>query len=278
MAINQNKLNDLFGEDWGSDFKGDIELDDSGDLIFGAENSDESEDSNDLNEDESDEADAESTDDNSEASDGEDEPDSGESDEPDPVESRFQTVESSVDKLTDMVEKLVNQIGQKSKPQDQDLESDDDDDDLPLTRKELQRMMKKTVEEAVKPFNQQTQEQKELVVVQNLQNTYGEEFVKAVPAMKKLLISNPALGVQGAWDLVSEIKGIKKPTSKATKLDSGNKKVLLQKKGDAAQLREKAAKLDTTKGATSGTQKGEKRRAVGIDNIIKQSWDEMLEN
>ncbi len=273
MPLDQNKLNDLFGDDWGSELEGDLNMDDSGELAF-RENSEESEDSNDLNNDESDESDAEESEDESEASDG-DETDSADSD-ADPVESRFQSLESSVDKLIGLVEDMAKQKNAKSIEPEQD--TDDDDDDVPLTKKELRKMMEETVSKAVKPLNQQSAEQKEAAVIQQLFKEFGEDVVRTnAPYMKTLLESNPSLGVQGAWDLVSKIKGIKKPVAaKATKQDSGNKKELPKAKGDAAKLREKAENLKTAKGV-SGSGK-DKKRAVGLDDIVKSSWDEVFES
>lgn len=272
MAIDQNKLNDLFGDDWGKDLEGDFETDDSGETVFGNTDSDDTEDSNDLNEDKSEDTDAEESEESdSEASDGVDDSDSGDS-EADPVESRFQSLESSVDKLTGLLEQIAGKLGnQPTQPKE---EESDEDDDIPLTRKELRKMMEETVSKAVKPFNQQTQEQKEAQVVNTLLQKYGEDFKSSVPAMKQILAINPEMGIQKAWDIVSSIKGPTKVKPKATTQDSDTKK-LAPKKGDAAELRKKAANLNTAKGV-SGSGK-DKKRAVGIDDIIKQSWEETFE-
>lgn len=272
MATDKNKLDDLFGDNWGSELDGDLDFGEDTEDAF----SDESEDSNDLNEDEeSDETNAEDSDgENSDASDGEDDDsDSGDSD-IDPVESRFQSLESSVEKVTNLLEQIATKLnGQSVQPKEEEL---DDDDDSPLTRKELKKMMREAALEAVKPINEKTKEQQEAVVVNKLLAKYGESFKAAVPAMKKILAINPDLGVQGAWDFVNEIKGTKQVAKpKATKQDSDSKKVLPKKKGDAANLREKAANLSTAKGV-SGTNK-DKKRAAGIDDILKLSWDEVFE-
>jgi len=277
MAIDQNKLNDLFGGDWGKELKGDLDFGDDGELAFDEDDSesDESEDSNDLNDGESDDADVESSDDDSEASDGEDESDSGESDEVDPVETRFQSLESSVDKLTALLEQVAEAIKTgKTQTQTGETEEDDDDDDIPLTRKELRKMMEDTVKKAVQPIQRETAEQKEAKVVNDLLTKHGDDFKTAIPAMKKILAINPEMGVAKAWEMYNDIKGAKvKP--KATTKDSDSKKVLPKKKGDAAALRDKAASVNTVKGV-SGTNK-DKKRATGINDIIKLSWDEMFE-
>jgi hypothetical protein len=274
MAIDQKKLNDLFGDDWGSELKGDFETDDSGEMVFGNNDtiSDEpAEDSNDLKEDTSDNTNAVDSDKSSEASDGASASDSGKSD--DPVESRFQSLESSVDKITELLETLATGL-KNQQTQQSNNDNVDEDDDIPLTKKEIKKLLQESISESLKPIQRESYEEKEQRVVTSLLQKHGKEFQDAVPAMKEILSINPDLGVQKAWDTVQKIRGskpVEKP--KATTQDSDSK-TTPQKKGDAAALMQKAANLSTAKGVNGSSK--DKRRAVGIDDIIKQSWDEMF--
>lgn len=276
MALDQNALNDLFGDAWGEDLKGDLEMDDSGELVFGKpEESEESEDSNDLNEDESEETDAEdSEDEDSEASGGEDDSESGDSD-IDPVESRFQALESSVDKLTDLLESIAGKLTNSKPKEKEEIEDDTDFEEEPLTKKALTKLIKDVVSEAVQPLNRESKEQKEVAVVNSLLTKHGEEFKASVPAMKELLAINPDMGVAKAWEMVQKIRGTSKANPNKTTNQNSDGKKPVKKTGQAADLRNKAANLNTAKGV-SGSGK-DKKRAVGIEDIIKSSWSEVFE-
>lgn len=232
----------------------------------------ESKTSNDLKTDESKDAVAEDEE-SSEASDGDDSSLGIEEDDPVAKSPKFKKLESSLDSLLDVVEKLTQHVV-KGKSMEQEETDDFDFSEPEQFKSSLKKMIQQSIQEAIAPMQQTTKEVQLKSELASLQAAH-KDFADYVPAIKAVLEINPNMSLTDAFDNAKKIRGTVKQTTPSDS-DTKQKEPQVKKepvKKSAADLVQKAANIETVSGVSA--QAKEKKRASNFNDALDQTFEQL---